>query len=161
MVFGRLLWGISCYFITMKEQQILQALEAFCESKDLRLTAPRRHVYVLIKQSKAPLTAYEVLDGIKQKMDNPKPPTAYRALEFLAKNGLIHRIESLNAYIACAENHNHRGSQFMICDSCGRVEEAHLCHLPEKLKNESQEKGFTLSYWNAELHGICAVCQKV
>jgi Fur family zinc uptake transcriptional regulator len=147
-----------CYFVTMNEERILKALDAFCAEKALRLTPPRKHVYLLIKQSKAPMTAYEVLEALKLKMENPKPPTAYRALDFLTQNGLVHRIESLNAYIACAENHNHRGSQFLICDSCGRVEEAHLCHLPEKLKNQTQEKGFALSYWNAELHGLCAKC---
>lgn len=124
----------------------------------MQLTKPRAEVYKILIFAKKAMSAYDVLDALGKKLDKPKPPTAYRALEFLQKHGFIHRIESLNAYIACSEGHRHRGSQFMICDECGRVEEAHLCHIPDGLKSQAEKKGFTLNHWNAELHGKCGKC---
>lgn len=136
----------------------LKTFKARCNEKNLRLTPPREHVFMIVLKSKKPLTAYDILDALGQKLDKPKPPTVYRSLEFLIQHGFIHRIESLNAYVTCTEDHKHHGSQFMICDSCGRVEEAHLCHIPQKLEDAVKRKGFILSYWNAELHGQCSAC---
>ena len=145
----------------MREQRAKAAVKAlyeFGKENGQRVTQPREYVLGIIAAAEQPMTAYDVLHALGEKLDQPKPPTAYRALEFLVKHGFIHRIESLNAYIACAENHKHRGSQFMICDSCGRVEEVHLCSVPEGLSKQAGAKGFTLSHWNAELHGTCGKC---
>ena len=140
------------------KNKALKDLENFCASHNHRLTEPRIHVLQIISASKTPLTAYEVLEALGKKIKNPKPPTAYRALEFLSEHGFVHRIESLNAYISCAENHKHAGSQFLLCDSCGRVEEAHLCSLPQSLQTQAAGKGFTVARWNVELHGRCGKC---
>ena len=137
---------------------MIKTLHAYGKEIGHRISAPREYVLGIIASAKQPMTAYDVLDALGKKLDNPKPPTAYRALEFLMKHGFIHRIESLNAYIACAEDHQHRGSQFMICDGCGKVEEVHLCHIPDSLDKQAQAKGFTLNHWNAELHGRCRKC---
>lgn len=143
---------------TQKAQKAVKALRDFAKENGERITPPREFVLEIIAGSKKPMTAYDVLDALSGKLDKPKPPTAYRALEFLAAHGFIHRIESLNAYISCGEDHKHRGSQFMICDSCGQVEEVHTCHIPESLQKQADAKGFALSFWNAELHGTCAKC---
>ena len=139
-------------------KKALRHFHEYCAENALRVTPPREHVLSIVSKSKTPMTAYDVLDALGKKLDKPKPPTAYRALEFLTLHGFVHRIESLNAYVACAEGHKHQGSQFMICDSCGRVEEVHLCHIPEGLGTKAAAKGFTLSHWNAELHGKCGTC---
>jgi Fur family zinc uptake transcriptional regulator len=136
----------------------LKALKAYCEAHDHRLTAPRAFVFEIVLSAQKPITAYAVLEGLARKIETPKPPTAYRALEFLSAHGFIHRIESLNAYVACHENHQHNGSQFMICDSCGDVEEAHLCHVPEGLQKQANAKNFSVTRWNVELHGLCSKC---
>ena len=142
----------------MSTKAILKHFHQYCKSEGLRITPPREYVLEIIAGSKKPLTAYEILEALAQKIDSPKPPTAYRALEFLAEHHFIHRIESLNAYVSCGEDHKHSGSQFIICDSCGRVEEVHLCHIPKGLESQANDKGFTLSHWNAELHGLCGKC---
>lgn len=123
-----------------------------------RVTEPRRHVLEILAKSKKPLSAYDVLAQLAKKIDNPKPPTAYRALDFLVAHGFAHRIESLNAYICCSENHRHNGAQYLICDSCGNVEEIHLCHIPEPLVNQAKDKKFSTELWNVELHGKCQKC---
>ena len=143
----------------MQSNAILRNLESFCEREGVRMTPPRLHVLEIVAKSEKPLTAYEVLDLLGAKLDKPKPPTAYRALEFLAQHGFIHRIESLNAFVACGENHRHHGSQFMICSNCGHVEEVHLCHVPEGLAKQAKDKGFKINHWNVELHGICKRCR--
>jgi Fur family transcriptional regulator, zinc uptake regulator len=142
-----------------RAQKAVKDLAEFCKASGERLTPPREHVLAIVASGKKPLTAYEILEVLGKKLEAPKPPTAYRALDFLTRHGFIHRIESLNAYVACHENHKHGGSQFMICDSCGSVEEAHLCHLPPGLQKQTDEKGFRLSHWNAELHGQCRACR--
>jgi Fur family transcriptional regulator, zinc uptake regulator len=136
----------------------LAGLEKYCTEHGHRLTPPRLHVYEIIAASSQPLSAYDVLAKLKSKLRAPKPPTAYRALEFLSAHGFIHRIESLNAYVACGEDHQHNGSQFMICTSCGQVQEAHLCHVPPGLQSQADTNGFSIKRWSAELHGLCKAC---
>ncbi len=142
-----------------KTQKALRALDQYCSEHDLRATEPRRAVLSIVIQSAQTLTAYEILEKLKKKMPNPKPPTAYRALDFLNEHGFIHRIESLNAYVLCNVDHKHTGSQFLICDSCGNVNEAHLCHLPASLEKEVQATKFHTSFWNLEIHGLCKNCR--
>jgi Fur family zinc uptake transcriptional regulator len=138
--------------------KIIEDFKNYCSKQGERVTPPRLHMLEIITSAPKPLTACDALEALAQKLDNPKPPTAYRALDFLAAHGFIHRIESLNAYVACGENHKHKGAQFIICDECGAVEEIHLCSIPEALKKQAGNKGFTLSHWNAELHGLCDKC---
>lgn len=135
-----------------------QSLESYCASNGLRLTPPRMSAYRIVQGAKKPVTAYDVLELMGKTLKNPKPPTAYRALDFLVEHGFIHRIESLNAYVLCDVNHHHSGSQFMICDSCGKVEEVHLCSLPKGLQDKVDQEKFFLHHWNLELHGVCRKC---
>lgn len=142
----------------MLKQNILKKFQTTCKQRGLKVTNPRMHVFQIISQSSHPLTAYEILETLSKTIDKPKPPTVYRALNFLAQYGFIHRIESLKAYIICNEDHHHSGSQFLICDSCNRAEEIHLCQVPESLDKKTKERGFKLSHWNVELHGLCENC---
>ncbi len=142
-----------------KKDKTLKAFDKYCAEKDLRNTEPRRAVLEIIAHSKQPLTAYEVLEKLAEKTAKPKPPTAYRALEFLCEHGFVHRIESRNAYVLCDVDHRHTGSQFMICKSCGTVEEAHLCHLPADLRKQIDTAKFSTDFWNLEVHGLCRNCR--
>ena len=137
---------------------IIKKAKEFCDLGGFRFTDPRRHVLEILSQSQQAMTAYDILDVLGKYLDKPKPPTAYRAIEFWQDHGFIHRIESLNAYVACNAGHTHNGSQFMICDDCGDVTEAHLCHLPEGLKDKATHDHFNVSHWSVELHGQCSMC---
>jgi Fur family zinc uptake transcriptional regulator len=136
----------------------LKKAEEFCAAHKHRLTEPRLEVLKIIATSKKPLGAYDILEQLSKTIRDPKPPTAYRAIEFWQEQGFIHRIESLNAYVICEAGHHHSGSQFMICGSCGDVTEAHLCDLPKDFKKTLATKGFTAKSWNMELHGTCGAC---
>ncbi len=143
-----------------------QALE-YCETHGLRLTEPRAQVLGIMVAAGSPLTAYEVLDELGKQINNPKPPTVYRALEFLQEAGLVHRIESLNAYVACHGEHKHEGAgqgtcysnQFLICDDCGQVQEIELPHIDKTIDEKAHAAGFKTARWSAEIHGTCKACQ--
>jgi|TARA_R110002126_G_scaffold13118_3_gene56504 Fur family zinc uptake transcriptional regulator len=136
----------------------LSAVETFCQAEGIRFTDARRHVTTIISSSDKPLGAYDVLAQLAVYIDNPKPPTVYRAIEFLLENKFIHRIESLNAYVTCQSDHRHTGSQFLVCTKCSKVIESHLCSLPPALKASVDKEGFTAQSWNVEIHGLCADC---
>ncbi len=138
----------------------LKDIKKGCEAKGLRLTTSRQDVYEIIEKSDKPIGAYEILEKLSLIHSASKPPTVYRALDFLIKHNFIHRIESLNAYIVCEEDHAHHGSQFIVCDKCTRVEEIHLCHLPKEIDSRLSDTKFQMLYWNTEIHGLCQACQK-
>ncbi|HEY0901852.1 MAG TPA: Fur family transcriptional regulator [Micavibrio sp.] len=144
-----------------------QALE-YCEARGLRLTEPRAQVLGIMVEAGSPLTAYEVLDELGKHVTNPKPPTVYRALEFLQDAGLVHRIESMNAYVACHGDHQHEhpgqadtrhSNQFLICDDCGQVQEIALPQVEKTIDEKAQAAGFKTQRWSAEIHGTCKACQ--
>ena len=143
----------------MTRRNIVKKATDYCDENKHRLTEPRLAVLKIIASSKKPLGAYDILDKLNKTISNPKPPTAYRAIDFWKDHGFIHRIESLNAYVACYEDHKHSGSQFMVCNDCGGVEEVHLCHLPKDLEEKVKGNGFKMAHWNAEIRGQCEDCQ--
>lgn len=137
---------------------VIESASQYCETHKHRLTEPRLAVIEIIASSTKPMTAYEILEKLGKVKHNPKPPTVYRAIEFWQESGFIHRIESLNAYVACEAGHQHNGSQFMICDDCGTVIEKQLCELPESLKHHTFDDAFKPSRWYFEIHGLCKAC---
>lgn len=139
-------------------QDIIKQAEEYCATQKRRLTEPRLIVLKILASSSKPLGAYDVLEQLKEFISKPKPATVYRAIEFWQEIGFIHRIESLNAYVVCAADHQHDGSQFMICDACNKVIETHLCSLPEPIKKTTHRQSFTPSRWNLEIFGLCAEC---
>src|SRR6201982_140050 len=98
--------------------------ERVCEQRAQKFTPIRRQVLLALLTSHRPLGAYELIDALAKSMPRPAPITVYRALEFLMSNGLVHRIESRNAYLACAQSHDDAAMvAFLICDRCGAVGE--------------------------------------
>ena len=136
----------------------LKQVKSYCEEQSLRLTKPRLEVFKILSSSQKPMGAYEILNKLGKVMENPKPPTVYRAIEFWQELGFVHRIESMNAYVACEAGHRHQGSQFMICDDCGNVTEARLSNLTNILEDSTTKTAFKPSHWNLEIHGLCGKC---
>ena len=130
----------------------------FCETNKYRLSLPRLEVLKIISASQTPIKAYEILEKLGEKLPNPKPPTAYRAIDFWLKHNFIHRIESLNSYAACSAEHSHNGSHFMICDDCGDVIESISLKVPELLRQNTKEASFVPKKWNLEITGTCKKC---
>lgn len=130
----------------------------YCEAHKLRLTKPREAVLGIVAASKTPMGAYDILHALGKEIENPKPPTVYRAIEFWLTHHFIHRIESLNAYIACAAGHRHKSGHFLICNECGKVEETEISQVTQNLHNSLKKSPFIVSHWTLEMHGVCTKC---
>lgn len=138
--------------------EALLVAERICENHNARFTEMRRRVFVLIWQSHKAMTAYELLASIQAEGQRVQPPTVYRALELLTSLGLIHRIESLNAYFGCdMPDCNHFG-QYFICTKCGRVAEAVNDDMRKVLNQAAREVGFKIEATTVEIKGLCHDC---
>ena len=138
--------------------QGLAAVEARCVAEGLRLTPVRRKVLEFLLQEHRALGAYAILDLLRDEGFGSQPPVAYRALDFLQETGLAHKIESLNAYVACGHaSHNH-SAVFLICDTCHGAEELHATATNEALEAETTAAGFQMSRAVVEVRGKCRDC---
>jgi Fur family zinc uptake transcriptional regulator len=130
--------------------------EARCTDRQERLTAPRRRVLELLLEAAAPLKAYDLIaaygDG-----EPAKPPTVYRALEFLERLGFAHRIESLNAYVPCRLTAAPHSAAFLICDCCGAAEEFDPDFSAELAAAEA--RGYVVQSITLEARGRCPACR--
>jgi len=135
--------------------------ELICARRAQRFTPIRRHVLRALLSSHRPLGAYEVIDELAKSIPRPAPITVYRALDFLMENGLVHRIESRNAFLACAHDHDDSAMvAFLICDRCGSVGEIPASHVAQSLSDAARTTGFTPKLSVVEITGVCAHCQK-
>jgi Fur family transcriptional regulator, zinc uptake regulator len=133
--------------------------EAVCTERAQRLTPIRRRVLEALLASHAPLGAYDLIEKLGKRGEKPAPITIYRALDFLRENGLVHRIESRNAFIACAHNHDSGAPVvFLICDKCGSVGEAAGAPVADTIKAAARAAGFTAKTPVIEITGICSHC---
>jgi Fur family transcriptional regulator, zinc uptake regulator len=133
--------------------------EVICAKRAQRLTPIRRQVLTALLESHKPLGAYEIIERAG-KGPRPAPITVYRALNFLREQGLVHRIESRNAFVACVNNHASEDLVvFLICDRCGEVGEAPSAAIAENLKAAARAAGFTPKAPVIEISGICAHCR--
>jgi Fur family zinc uptake transcriptional regulator len=154
----------------------LKHAEARCAEREQRLTPIRRQVLEVLLQSHKPLGAYEIMDRVAVRGGRPAPSgtgpapsgtrpapiTIYRALDFLRDNGLVHRIESRNAFVACVGDHaSGELVVFLICEHCGAVGEASSVAVTEQLKAAARAAGFTPKAPVIEISGVCAHCKEV
>jgi Fur family transcriptional regulator, zinc uptake regulator len=135
--------------------------EALCLARHERLTPMRRAVLEALLASHAPLGAYELIDRLSVRGQRLAPITIYRALDFLRDNGLVHRIESRNAFVACVNNHATGDLVvFLICEHCGAVGEAPSVAVADQLKAAARAAGFTPKAPVIEIGGVCAHCRQ-
>jgi Fur family zinc uptake transcriptional regulator len=137
--------------------QIAEA-ERRCASAGESLTPLRKRVLELLLASHGPAKAYDLLPLIDAEK-SAKPPTIYRALDFLVRLGLAHRIESLNAFVACDVGACERSTIFLICEKCGGAEEFDAGHALVDLSDAAKKDGFAIRRTMIEASGICAQCQ--
>jgi Fur family zinc uptake transcriptional regulator len=135
--------------LDLAERRVVEAGE--------RLTAPRRRVLELLLESGHAVKAYDLMAAY-QPGAPAKPPTVYRALEFLERQGLVHRIQSLNAYVACRRGEVHTAA-FLICDCCGATNEVEPA-AAKAMAEQAASSGFALRAVTVEANGLCAACQK-
>jgi len=144
-----------------RTDRLLAHAGAICADRGARLTDLRRQVLGLILDADAPAGAYDILARLRDTRRSAAPPTVYRALDFLLEQGLIHRVESLSAFVGCvahgADLHDH-GAQFLICGRCGRVMEIEDHALAHALADAARRVGFSIAKATIEAEGICGAC---
>lgn len=137
----------------------LREADTYCRDNKLRFTPVRRRTLGILLESHAAVGAYDLLERLNEEGLGSKPPVAYRALGFLLENGFIHRIERLNAYIACAHPGSTHDPAFLICSDCGSVAEASVSSSAGALTRSAKESGFTIEHTTIEAEGQCPQCQ--
>lgn len=135
----------------------LAAADERCARAGERMTQPRRRALELLLEAGRPMKAYDLIDAFGEDGKAAKPPTVYRALDFLAKQGLAHRIESLNAYVACEMGERRHAAAFLICDCCGATEEVEP-FAPERVQDAAAKAGYVVDRVTVEAHGRCSAC---
>jgi Fur family zinc uptake transcriptional regulator len=144
----------------------LERAEALCQIRGVQLTPLRRDVLRLVLEAEAPIGAYALLDQLKVSRAKAAPPTVYRALDFLLEQGLIHRLERLNAFMGCNEaleghDHDHAHDhphQFLICRGCGVTREISDHAVAEAISAAAAKAGFSAARATVEIEGLCGKC---
>lgn len=142
----------------IEAQPALARAEALCQQRGVRLTEQRRRVLEILCNADRPIGAYEILEAMREGPRALAPPTVYRALDFLLEQGLVHKIESLHAFVGCDHPGQPHASQFLICDRCGAVTELEDEGVARSLRSAADGSGFQPARRVVELIGVCANC---
>ena len=132
---------------------------AICERRGVQMTELRRRVLELLWASGGPTSAYQLIEALKLRDSRPVgPPTVYRALHFLMAQGLVSRIESLNAYVPCAHPERDHECLFFICSACRTSVELEDPRIGGLLAEDAAALGFVATRRMVEVEGMCAEC---
>ena len=137
----------------------LAMADAYCSERGEKLTPIRRKVLELLLNSGRATKAYSLLDEMRQIHPGSAPPTVYRALDFLLSAGLVHRIESINAFAVCHDLTQCQHGILVVCQQCANVTELHEPKLRQALVAQIEAAGYRLAGDGIELKGLCAQCQ--
>jgi Fur family zinc uptake transcriptional regulator len=148
-------------------EDALAAAEEVCAGRGARLTPLRRRVLELVWENHKPVGAYAILEALEADRRDARassrgpvaPPTVYRALDFLLDNGLVHRIELLNAYIGCCQPEARHSGQFLLCGECGAAAELASDALLAVIDDEASRRGFAVRRVTVEVGGVCPECR--
>ena len=131
---------------------------------EFQIEAEKRNIYgqatnSRIQNSHSPVGAYDVLARLSEGHGRAAPPTVYRALEFLLEHGLVHRIESLNAFVGCPHPSANHSGQFLICRDCGAAAEMDVRAVDKAISAQAAACGFAVEGKTVEVRGLCPACQ--
>lgn len=143
--------------ISCQNKAVLTA-DKLCTERGVQLTPIRRMVLELIWESHRAVKAYDLLDQMKPLQQSAKPATVYRALDFLLEQGLIHRVESFNAFIGCNCSERKHEQLLLICVECHEVEERPGLIVMDAVSKELNQAGFQAHRKAIEIQGLCRHC---
>ncbi|MEM8547012.1 MAG: Fur family transcriptional regulator [Pseudomonadota bacterium] len=138
----------------------LARAETICSERGLRLTPLRRQVLEIICESSGAVGAYDILAQLAERGAHKAPPTVYRVLEFLLEARLIHRLDSLNAYIGCSAPGVAHTAQFLICQTCNSVQEMEDQQVSQAIQAVLGQTAFSAEQVTLEVKGICGDCRQ-
>lgn len=132
--------------------------QSLCAKRGARFTPVRQRVLELVWRSHQPIGAYELLAMLVKDGFNSAPPTVYRALEFLSEQGLLHKLDSINAYVGCCNPDTPHQGHFLLCQVCHLAQELENQYINLALKLSADEHGFEIRRHTIEIVGICQGC---
>ncbi len=131
-----------------------------CDHKPAGMTTNRQLVLDVLTEANRAISAYDVLQLLREREVHWQPPTVYRALSFLSETGLVHYIQSIQKYMVCHHEHCGHVTQLLICTQCGSVQEVPIAEsLIHALEEHAAAYAFELVPQFLELQGICASCK--
>lgn len=142
-------------------QQCVAQVDSLCRARGLQFTPVRRRVLEILLEAHRARGAYDILDVLRAEGLGSQPPVVYRALDFLVAHGFVHRIEGLNAFVACARPGEDHTAAFLICRSCDAVAETPTAMAGGRLGASARAAGFQIEAAVIEATGICPKCQSM
>lgn len=136
----------------------LDVATRLAEHRGAKLTPTRARVLEIVAESHKPVGAYDILERLSRERGRAAPPTVYRALGFLVEQGFVHRIDSLNAFVACFDAERSHDAGFLICETCKTVEEIADPALGDAVRGAIASRGFHPKRAVVEISGLCASC---
>ncbi|KMT64385.1 transcriptional repressor [Catenovulum maritimum] len=144
----------------MSSKRLIEQARKACETRGARFTLVREQVFSFLANSNSAIGAYELLTQLQQLDAKAKPPTIYRALDFLIEQGFVHKVESQNAYVLCSHFAEQHKAQLLICDNCGDVQEIQCPEINTELEKAADQYGFKVQQPTIEAHGLCKACSE-
>ena len=135
----------------------IKQIENYCIEKNLQFTPLRRKVFEILLRDHKPLGAYEVLEALGKEGFSSSPPIAYRVLDFLMEHGFVHKIQGLNAFIACSHPNHYHSPAFVICRKCEKVAEIDGKKSGVSFATANIED-FEVEKTSVEMTGVCITC---
>ena len=129
--------------------------------KGLRFTRLRKNILEIIANDARAIGAYDLIEKLSYSGKAIAPISVYRCLDFLEKQGFIHRLESLNAYIVCQHENAHHSPKFLICENCGGIDEVDDEAIVANIENSATKHNFQVRHIVIEIKGICQKCQVI
>ena len=139
----------------------LQAAEKHCINKNIKFTPIRRKVLEILLQEHRAIGAYAILEHLREAGFSSQPPVAYRALDFLVEHGFAHKVERLNAFVACTHPGSEHTPAFMICRQCDAVAETETKSSGFDLSKMEKSSGFKIEQTVIEAEGLCNSCAEI
>jgi Fur family zinc uptake transcriptional regulator len=139
--------------------QAMNEVRALCKERQVRLTPVRERVLELLWSAHEPMRAYDILEKLGAEGFGSQPPVVYRALDFLIEHGFAHKIECLNAFLACDSPGADHGAKFLICTGCNRVAEFDDRAIAKALGKVAEGSGFSIGKATLEVEGLCPECR--
>ena len=141
--------------------EAIEVATQICVERGMRFTRIRKRVLTLVWSSHQPIGAYSILKALQSVYPRAAPPTVYRALDFLIEIGLIHRIESMNAFVGCTHPNERHTGQFLICESCGAAAEMDDPQINDAVQRTAGAMGFLAQRQMIEVTGLCPDCRPI
>ncbi len=140
------------------DRRLAQAAE-LCRARGQSLTPLRRRVLEIVLAADRPLGAYDVLDILAEERGRVAPPTVYRSLDFLLEQGLVHKVLSVNGFVACSEAARPHAAELFICRLCGTAVEVARKVTDRRLEEAAAGLDFAIDSVVLEVRGRCADCR--